>query len=62
MIEQLLFYIFVLISICITGYWIERVVRIVIEAKTAKTKEFFIELATFFQTVYDYLTEDIENE
>jgi hypothetical protein len=60
--EWLLFYIFILVSICITGYWIERVVTIIIESKMVKTEEFFDQLTTFFKTVYDYLTEDIENE
>lgn len=58
--EQLLFYIFVLCSICMVGYWIERVVKRIFNAKEAKTKEFFISLTAFFQTVYDYLTEDIK--
>ena len=60
--ELLLFYIFVLVSICMVGFWIERIVKYVIAAKAVKTTEFFDQLTILFKNVYDYLTEDIENE
>lgn len=60
--ELLLFYIFVLISICMIGYWIERIVKNIFDIKMKKSKEFFDQLTILFKNVYDYLTEDIENE
>lgn len=50
----------VFVIVCCAGYWVERIVKTVAEQKINKTKELADQFLRSFQTVYDYLTEDVD--
>jgi hypothetical protein len=54
--------IFLVLFVCVVGYWVERLLKIFYEKKQQSQQCFLANIDGIIKSLYNYLTEDIEHE